>query len=809
MQSEVLQYSLYNEYLRFCSYVNGDCPFGPTNDSFEFSLNISDTYQAVSIDTTFYIIAPTEDAQEIGCVSIEATPILASYIWNTLQFSIFGIFIFSLLVYVLCGVFNPWTGTKSIYLMTSNYGNDVNAIRLITPGTCDFIKHLQFYYFMGSVNLNYPGFFRPILATVAWSSLLLPKSLVTHSPGSLVDGLYAVHGSFGMSKLGRVARMPTDEDIWPSFIVWLIAIVAGIMISSLFAVGADYMLKKFNHERFRSVAFLAGNFIRLIFNLFALPLLTYSFFQIFIISRKESPVVADVFSVIVLIGWMVGAGWLTFKIVTVYPKSDLFDDLSKLLTYGTLYNTYVEHKVNFFVIELLLALFRGLTFGAIQDSGLAQITLLAAIELAYLISLISFRPFHSATNMNLISAISSLIRFSEIFLLIPFVGSLQVSATARGWIGYTILLTNCVVIILYFFHVVQTFIELLIRMSGAGSNSIDRTSMAYGLKPLSHGNESNLDMRHDPGTPTPLLPKHLDAVTLKQSGFRIPDNSGNAVSGGSNRDSIFEEVFVTSPTSEINSAVSGNSRGQADYYRRPRRRHGSYDWAYKAPNAKMTRDRASVEEEELAESENDYLYGKKGVDYAVREADVYFTKKGYRGFDEDYEYDDDDEYKGTAITSGGSTMRGQSIEVQPDSHRTVATTTITTTTSTLAGSVRGFVNMFKQGLSRNNQEEPTEESKGFEVLRRQPIRPHNAPLPANSESPKIIDEEERYSNNGRDLVNDDTSKNKTNSPLLHYRSESIDQISEQEFIFPSSQPDHMARKGLRISTDVHANDLKK
>lgn len=137
--------------------------------------------------------------------------------------------------------------------------------------------------------------------------------------------------------------------------------------------------------------------------------------------------------------------------------------------YGPLYNTFCDDAAAFTVVSLFLSFARGVAIGALQPSGIAQIVLLAICEVVAILTLVAFRPFPSPTSMNLYHACFSIVRFLTILLSVVFVPSLGVSQAARGWIGYVILFLHAIVLVFGFFlNALQTLVEVIARLAGAG-----------------------------------------------------------------------------------------------------------------------------------------------------------------------------------------------------------------------------------------------------------------------------------------------------------------------------------------------------
>jgi hypothetical protein len=213
--------------------------------------------------------------------------------------------------------------------------------------------------------------------------------------------------------------------------------------------------------------FTVGNVIRITFNYLMLPSVSLSMFQLVV--AAQSPIVSVVLAVVFIVILIGFAVWLIRLIVSARPRSYLFDDLSTVLLYGPLYNTFSDDAAPFALVPIFLTFVRGVAIGAVQPSGIAQLVLLAICEVIFVLTLAAFHPFPPATSMNLYHTCFAAVRFVVVLLSVTFVPSLGVSESSRGWIGYVILFIHAVVLILGFFlNALQTLVEVLVRLAGAG-----------------------------------------------------------------------------------------------------------------------------------------------------------------------------------------------------------------------------------------------------------------------------------------------------------------------------------------------------
>lgn len=477
-----------------------ECPLGPafsanasdpaTLPAFTVSHNFSSSYAFSTWASEFRIISGRKEAYTLSCVSANITPDLGKRLSDAFCYFPAAVLVLVGFATIFAATCSPW-GTSNIFRWTSNYGRDEDLLRLVTPGFGDCLQYIQFIVLAGSLTLNYPGFFQPVISQASWSVLLWNESFVSKGNGSqsLDDGIYIVNGTYGLTRLGQYVGMTKERDIWACMAIFLLVLIAIVIVLTQLGFIARWLMRLLTNTNDgdltgKNWAFTAGNIVRIVFNYFMLPIIALSLFQLVTAPRSPGSVVGA--AVVLLIGVMGIAFWIFWLIFTTRPRAHLFDDLPTVLTYGPLYNTYSDDAAPFAFIPVLLTIIRGIAIGAIQPSGIAQLIMLAICEVILILTLHAFRPFQSNTSMNAYHTFFSVIRLTCILLSVAFVPSLSVAESSKGWIGYAILLLHAVVLIFGFFlNALQTIVEVIARLSGAGADTRGGLTKVFGKRQLS------------------------------------------------------------------------------------------------------------------------------------------------------------------------------------------------------------------------------------------------------------------------------------------------------------------------------------
>lgn len=593
----------------------------------------------------------------------------------------------------LAGIYSPW-GSTNIFRWTTNFGRDPNLLRLVTPGFGDCLQYIQFIVLTGGLSLKYPGYYQPVVSKVSWSALMFDESLVSNSNGttSLIDGIYVVRGRYGLDRLAQLVGMYTVDNIWPGMMVWLLCIIAITLVLIQLGFLARWIYRRIMDTleedlRAKNMPFSVGNVIRIVFSYFLLPIVALSTFQL--LEADQSPNFAVALAAITLVLIVGFTAWLFYFIANARPKAHLFDDLSTVLLYGSLYNTYSDNAAPFAVIPVFLTFVRGIAIGAVQASGIAQLVLLAICEVITILTLHAFRPFHSPTSMNAFHTVFAAFRFGTVLLMISFVESLGVGDGSRDWIGYAILLMHALVLIFGFMlNAIQTMVEVAARMAGAGT---DETGAAkgglvvkvFGMRQLARrlprrdtgtSRQSHLSSARMLGKDTDQKSYTLDSPRpgstnlLNRNSSALDSLLSDGVAGNPSAAGMRGSYTPTSPGGEVSptfqpgtaTPATNNSYTPADtadpYYRPPRARRAtegsspdsrvaswrSGDWTNRKPSAidgvvpedAEFFDDATPPEQTLTPPHmvsegglpNDNSTAK--ADFATRESDFYYGVRG-------------------------------------------------------------------------------------------------------------------------------------------------------------------------------------
>lgn len=203
--------------------------------SFTFKRRLTSDHQFGTLSILLRLISGDPGSTTIGCVRVQVTPALTEGNNLALTWVSAGVLMLVGLAGILAAMFNPWNGTTDIFKWSSNFGMDVDMIRLVTPGFADCLQWLQFIVLTGGLSINYPTFYPAAVSRVAWSALLVNTSFSSDPDGTQdpwrADGLYAQQAwKYGYERLAQLVGLYSTEDIWACVMVWFTVLLCGSVI---------------------------------------------------------------------------------------------------------------------------------------------------------------------------------------------------------------------------------------------------------------------------------------------------------------------------------------------------------------------------------------------------------------------------------------------------------------------------------------------------------------------------------------------------------------------------------------------------
>lgn len=603
------------------------CPFGPGPALFEFETALNASYIFSSITSQIRINGPTATNYTVGCIELTLTPPFSNRLNSILTYIPLSIMLLVGLKVIVVALANPWAGTADPYRAFSYFGLDPNAIRMATPGFADCLMYVQFAAFSSMLRLNYPGFFQMATSRIAWALLLFDGSPISKALNYTPQSSSSIATYINFVGASR-------QDAWKSFMIWWIILQACTIGLVTIIVSVWWCLTPSSTGLTRkNFPFLGGCIIR-IYYWFLAPMSILTSYQL-VTAQQSLASLTAVSALVLMVLVLLLPLALLYHLARYKPRQDLYDDLSILNLFGPLYNTFSTHATLILVPNVILAILRGFVVGFLQDYGTAQIVLFAIFELTSLTIVMFMRPWPQSTNSNLFSILLSAIRFVIIILMIPFLVSLDIGSGMREKIGYVILIIHAAVLVFGFLgNALLSYLELAIRLlvivpQDEGARAI------FGARQLKSRRRKDLAQR-DAGIPgTQTSSSSLTALidSKEQSPFfRTPRNPSRLSSRVGAESSVGEFGSITG-SGEVASPYHDTvyySGSDGKNTKIPMTSSHSYTSeelletmsrpGLSSPTPTRVDSAYDMTDLSLAPTED---AARRGVDYAVREADVY------------------------------------------------------------------------------------------------------------------------------------------------------------------------------------------
>lgn len=509
-----------------------------------------------------------------------------------------------------------------------------DSVRKIVVDVADYVRYLQFIFLTGSLTMQYPGFYQPIVSQLAWSSLLFWSGPIDHGftyPG-IEDGIYSTNGTCGLEYMAQNLGFPSMLDIMFDALINLCIVVSAIVVillvgwlikcGSRHGVSIDSVLVQVP-EACRSIV---G--VTLLF--FSLPLLAYLAYPFVLVAHLPS---YRICLMVLMIGVLVGSNLFIARYQTKQKPRRSDHNSSKASPRVETSMEYIAHYLLY-----CLPLIQGLAIGGLQLWGWVQLLLLGGCELIILAHLILQRRTKFMLSK---SAWCAAVRLLTLMLSFAFVCPSR--EVTRQWIGYFILVLHGAVVAFGFlfisvWHIGRFAIRGPDRRVAddrwVGSSTVPvslESALRYYCSELTCVQNLNLAELSSPSHKR----RNLDGKSLEVNSF---DGTSDRYRPGSSRRIYrgFENRPDMLNSHTLAEATAPYSPNASTFYRPPRSLNGrvaSYEYENARPDSidSVTESSESAQTDSNASQRSSdafdellQLPSKSGVDYSFRESDLYY-----------------------------------------------------------------------------------------------------------------------------------------------------------------------------------------
>ncbi|KAL4949130.1 hypothetical protein BDW69DRAFT_175056 [Aspergillus filifer] len=407
---------------------------------YEATFPLGHPFRFSSFDTTIQL---SLNNTNIACMRAHITP----YVGPVTSKLLMGV---PLAVMLLSGIV---TGVTKAYQKRrkSTFRYDVeddlrNPIESTMPGLGYYLHYLQFIFLTGCLTLSYPGFYRAVVSSLSWSSLIFRNWPVTHQfkyPG-VEDGIYATNSTFGLEEMAQFLGSTTTSDLWTNSIVNLCLLIAGVVVAIQLMFLFEWMHALYSSQGImRPAVYLQREMpallrrtgwgvARLVLDYFLHPIIALSLYQM---NNARWFALSHTSTALVLVATL--AGILTVvvrRLVKTNRQAVFFQQTFLPWGFGQHWGSYTLYSVPFI---------RGVAIGGLQLSGLAELVILLLCEICIFIC--GFWNWHTGFTWQ--HALLAGARLATLIMAFLFVTEAGASERTKSIAAYSILSLHITVIL--------------------------------------------------------------------------------------------------------------------------------------------------------------------------------------------------------------------------------------------------------------------------------------------------------------------------------------------------------------------------
>ncbi|RCK57573.1 hypothetical protein Cantr_06675 [Candida viswanathii] len=216
-----------------------------------------------SYEIKFTVVSNDEASQIIGCSRSFITPVQPAIINGIVAYGVLVLLIVTAVVNILIMAYSTYQESSNPFLYKASTICNLALLKQVDASLPGIIGYLQYAFFIGGLDLAYPGFYQPMIGQIKWCALLGFSFVSDRSRPfkKYVDNLYATLDAGGLPGLTKSSSGNPVLNNWANFMVTLIIITAITVVFNQAFVIVKLFLAKANLLKFSSNhAKVAGNF---------------------------------------------------------------------------------------------------------------------------------------------------------------------------------------------------------------------------------------------------------------------------------------------------------------------------------------------------------------------------------------------------------------------------------------------------------------------------------------------------------------------------------------------------------------------
>ncbi|KAL4735680.1 hypothetical protein BDV11DRAFT_195486 [Aspergillus similis] len=539
----------------------GRCPTLSPKDNPRYDLRTYAIYEASfplerqlrfsSLDTTIQL---SLNNTNVACMRAHITP----YLGSTASRVLMGVpLAIMLLSGIVTGALRSYQRRRQSTFRYELGDGMQDPTESAMPGLAPCLHYLQFIFLTGCLTLSYPGFFRALVSSLSWSSLIFRNWPVTHQftyPG-VEDGIYSVNATYGLEEMAQYLGSTTTSDLWTNSIVNLALLMLGVIVTIQSAALYRWLRQLYPSQRYPGLSAdlqremqtlfhrTGWSLARLVLDYFLHPLIALSLFQMnnarwFPVTHTSTALIAVAFLAGVLI-------LVVRRLIKTDRQAVFFHPTSLPCGVGSNHwGFYTLYGIPFV---------RGIAIGGLQLSGLAELVLLLGCELWIL----TWGSWNRQTGFTWRHALLSAARLATLAMSFVFLVEVDATERTKSIVAYCILSLHLTVLIvglgLDCVYEPVRYLSYRVGLLDSAPEQLSRTKApVFGIAQLSHRSTRRFSFAHLPALDP--APGEAPSPPHTRHSSRRPGSSGSQFTYESK--SFFRPPRCNAPLSSQDGAIS-------------------------------------------------------------------------------------------------------------------------------------------------------------------------------------------------------------------------------------------------------------
>ncbi|KAG7663535.1 uncharacterized protein J8A68_002919 [[Candida] subhashii] len=221
-----------------------------------YEADISDhIHHLGSYQVRFSVVSNDVISNVIGCSKTYITPVQPEVISDIINYGVLILIIVTAIVNLFTISYSCYQESSNPFLFHASTICNAELLKQVDATVPGIIMYLQFALFLGGLDIEYPGFYQPIIGQIRWCALMGYSVLSRNIPQSTSsrDNIYVTINSGGLKSLTVYSTDESIVDSWPNFIICLIIIIMIVIgfeqLFIFFKLCIDRLIKRYNAKK--------------------------------------------------------------------------------------------------------------------------------------------------------------------------------------------------------------------------------------------------------------------------------------------------------------------------------------------------------------------------------------------------------------------------------------------------------------------------------------------------------------------------------------------------------------------------------